>query len=553
MRKLLQYAPNPFKNVPYKSYGRVAQNVRSVGSSTPAPVGGWDAISPIAQMDPKRAVRLDNWFPQPDWVELRKGFRRHGDLRTALPVETLMAYQGTSTRKLFGVSDGEIYDITGGGSPSPSVVGLSNSRFQYTNFGTTGGNFLYIVNGADTPRYFDGSSWNTATITGADATQFASVAVFKNRLLFTFNNSTKFAYLPVDSIQGAASTFEMGGIFDLGGHLQAIATWTLDGGNGPDDYAAFVTSRGQVAIYTGADPGDANNWSLVGVFGMGPPVGRRCITKVGGDVAIICIDGVVPLSRALIFDRAAVSQVIITQNIQRVVNQSIRNYGDNFGWQIISYPRGTRAILNVPIVEGVLQHQYVMNTISGAWCRFTGMNANCWELLGDRIFFGGNDGRVYEADVGGTDYGGVLSADMMTSFNYYGARGQQKRFTMCRPLLTTDAQVNPGIALNVNFQTNAPISVPSLTTAKQPALWDSAIWDESMWAGETETTSAWTTVGGIGFCSSIRMVVEVGADATPGVWGVGLWGVATWGFLDGPAVTLQVNGFDMVMERGGFL
>src|SRR5690606_3161286 len=112
-------------------------------------------------------------------------------------------------------------------------------------------------------------------------------------------------------------------------------------------------------------------------------------------------------------ERAAVVKATMTERIQRVMNQSARLYKDNFGWQLISYPRGTRAILNVPIDENEEQQQYVMNTLNGAWCQFTGMNANCWELLLDNPYFGGNTGFVYQADVGSTDFDHVLRADMM--------------------------------------------------------------------------------------------------------------------------------------------
>jgi hypothetical protein len=43
-----------------------------------------------------------------------------------------------------------------------------------------------------------------------------------------------------------------------------------------DDYAAFITSEGQVAVYSGADPASSTTWSLVGVFDIGAPIGRRC-------------------------------------------------------------------------------------------------------------------------------------------------------------------------------------------------------------------------------------------------------------------------------------
>ncbi len=534
--------------------GKLGGPRTATGASVPAPIEGWDAISPIADMSPKRAVHLINWFPQPDWVEVRRGYIRHANTGTALPVETLAAYQGIASAKLWAASNDSIFDVTSGSPSSAAVTGLTNARFQYINFATTGGNFLYMVNGADIPQYYNGSAWLTAAITVIDPTTIIGVNAHKKRLWFTLNNSSDAAYLPLDSIQGAAVKFPVGPLFTKGGFLMSIGTWSIDAGTGPDDYLVFVSSRGQVAIYSGTDPSSATTWSLVGVFDMGAPIGRRCLTRVGADIAIISIDGVVPLSRAMIFERAAVQKVALTERIQRVMNQSARNYMENFGWQLISYPRGTRAILNVPIAENDQQEQYVMNTLSGAWCRFTGMNANCWELLDDRLYFGGNDGRVYEADRGGTDVGQIMRADMQTAFNYFSQRGIQKHWTMCRPLLTTDQSIQPGIAFNVDFQENAPIFVPTSVTNPQ-AQWDVAEWDVDAWGGDIVTRGDWTTVSGVGYCASIRMVADLRhpSAGTPAVWGVGLWGGGRWGEVDGPEVTLRVNGFDLTMYKGAFI
>jgi len=531
--------------------GKLGGSQVSQGASQPAPIEGWDAQSPIAAMSPKRAVRLENWFPQPDWIEVRKGYVIHAPC-TADPIETLATYNGLTTRTMFAVSNGTIFDVTGSGSGTSAVIGLANSRFQYLNFATTGGNFLYMVNGADVPQYYDGSTWQTAVITGISSSDIIGVNAFKERLWFTLTGSSDAAYLPVDSIQGAAVKFPLGGLFTKGGFLMAMGTWSLDAGNGPDDYAVFLSSMGQCVIYTGIDP--AVDFLLVGVFDMGAPIGRRCMTRVGADIALICIDGVVPLSKALIFERSAVLKATLTERIQRVMNQSARAYRNNFGWQLISYPRGTRAILNVPIEENTDQVQYVMNTLSGAWCQFIGMKANCWELLDEDLYFGGNDGVVYQADTSGTDAGNTLSADMMTAYNYYGLRGNQKRWTMCRPQITTDGQVNPGLALNVDFRDDAPLSIPS-TQILAASLWDVALWDQGLWAGDVRTQANWNSVDGIGYCASIRLAVDIEAAqlGSPAVWGESLWGTSSWMLTVADEVVLQVNAFDLVYEKGAIV
>src|SRR5262249_39569 len=150
-------------------------------------------------------------------------------------------------------------------------------------------------------------------------------------------------------------------------------------------------------IYQGTDPSDADLWSLVGVFDLGAPLGRRCFFKVAGDLALVNIDGVLPISRALGTDRGAAAAIAITNNINNAMNDVARQYKGNFGWQLQGYPRGAYVLLNVPISEGSIQYQFVMNTLTGAWCRFTGQNANCWEVWKDNLYYGTNDGVVRKA------------------------------------------------------------------------------------------------------------------------------------------------------------
>ncbi len=125
---------------------------------------------------------------------------------------------------------------------------------------------------------------------------------------------------------------------------------------------------------------------------------------------------------------------------------------------------------------------------------------------------------------------------------------------MCRPQLTTDGQVNPGLALNVDFRDDAPLSVPA-TTIAAASLWDVALWDDALWSDDVRVKANWDTVDGIGYCASIRLAVDIQGSSlgNPSVWGVGLWGSSTWGAAVANEVTLQVNAFDVVFEIGSIV
>lgn len=483
----------------------------------PIPTGGLDAISPLTNMPKENAIVLDNWFPQLRYLELRRGHVSHCDTGVAGgAIESLMAYNAglDSSDKLFAAVTTTIRDVTTS-TPSTVVTALTNARWQHINFATSGGNFLVMCNGADGVRRFDGSTWATSTITGVTAADLIHLASFKSRIWFVKKDSLDAYFLPPDSIQGAATRYPLGGTMKRGGYLVAIATWSLDGGDGPDDRIAFITSEGEVAVYAGTDPTSASLFALQGTYDIGPPIGRRCAIKVGGDVAIVCLDGVVPLSKAMVVERGAALTVAITANIQPLLNANARDFKSLFGWQLMSYPLGTRAILNVPQLENETSIQYVMNTVSGAWCRFTGMNANVWELFQDQPYFGGNDGKVYRADTGGDDAGEPIDADLQSAFTD-GGSPMLKTFVMVRPFIITDGDVAPGLALNVDYRSDAQIDTTTASITPG-AEWDIAEWDVDTWPIENNLVANWVEVAcPEGNTVSIRMGLSAQAASGEG-------------------------------------
>ncbi len=510
---------------------------KSTPMSIPASIKGWDQISSIAKMAEDHAVQLDNWIPRPGYLEIRRGSVAWatGVGTATTPVETVMAYTapvGTNS-KLFAVAGGTIYDCTAGGAASATTVtGLSSSRMQFCNF-TNAANTSYLIccNGVDTPKIYNGTVWANLNVTGITMGDIVAVNAWKGRLWFTLINSTKSAYMAVGTIAGAATVFDLGSFMTRGGFLECIATWTQDSKQTVDEYLAFITSRGQVIVYQGTDPATANTFALVGLYDIGAPIGRRCFLRISGNLWIICVDGILPMSEMLTLDRAAAAKVAPTTMIQNAMMASARQFNGNFGWQMIEYAKGQLAILNIPQVENNTSVQYVMNTLTGAWCQFVGMSANCWEVLNDVPYWGGNDGTVWQWDNGSGDGNNAITATVQTAFNYFGSRGHLKRWTMVRPIITTDGTVTPGVGLNVDFGTGAPISIPSVASSGG-ALWDVALWDQAVWPINSAISANWTTIEGIGQCASI------------------ITKVATVSNGQSNGVVLQLNSWDLIAEPG---
>lgn len=478
-----------------------------IGASIPAPIGGWNAISPLAAMDIKDAVILDNWIPRAGYVEVRKGSRAW-NIGASSPVESLLIWRGAASGvdQMYAVTGGDIYNSTvmdtGFGAPVKS--GLANDRIEYINFANSGGSFILCVNGADTPFHYDGTSWTNLTISGVsgpitlDPTTLCVIVGYKSRVFLIEKGTLRVWFLDVNAIQGTAQLLDLGPVFKEGGQLRAMSTWSLNGTEGQDTYLVFMTDQGEIAIYQGTDPADYTNWAHVGNFDVGIPLGRRCLMKYGSDLYALTTNGVLPLSQALARDRAADKNVAITAKIQNAFSTSAQLYLSNFGWEGITYQKGTLAIYNVPIAELTTSYQYVQNIQTGAWCRFLGLDAFCWAITDDNIFFGAADG-IYQWDVGVTDAGVDLVADLKSAFNYFGDRGNLKRFSMLRPTLNATANVIPAIELLVDYQEREPTAIPTTIVDRSTAL---SIRDN------------WTSVTGLGYCGSVRMQVRLTTDPT---------------------------------------
>jgi hypothetical protein len=475
----------------------IAKRAVSRPTSLPAPIGGWNARDALPNMPPTDAVTLTNWFPATTECVLRSGYSKFATGITG-QVETLMAYSdGDTSNELFAIAGGKVYDCTAGGAVGAAVLtGLSNSRFQYTNVATPAGTYLSMANGVDSPRLYDGSTWTTPTITGVTAANLNSPILYMNRQFFIEEGTLKTWYLPVQSIAGAANPIDVSSYMTKGGYIVDHGTWTIDAGNGVNDHYVIITNRGQVIVFQGSDPATAATWSMVGVWDIGAPVGRRCLYKYAGDMLIITQDGLVPLSGALQSSRVQ-PRVALTDKIQFAISQAVNNYGTNFGWQVMYVPEINQLWLNVPISTNSNQQQYVMNTISGSWCNYTGWEANCFEMYLDEPYFGGN-GYVARAWNTTADNGTNINAYGLQAFNNFNNAGLLKRFTMSRPILRANGV--PTIFAGVNVDFSLSDSTASLTFA--PAnygSWDSAIWDMSKWGGEPTVLQYWQGVNGVGY------------------------------------------------------
>ena len=460
----------------------------STNYTLPAPIGGLNVRDSLDTMNESDAIVMDNYLPADTKVRLRRGYVGYAEL--GAPVHTLAEYKQASVRRFFACGGGAVWDISDKKKLRKVADNFINNDWQYCQFK----NRLIWVNGFDLPQvfYIDNGieRWENAAFSGDGLMpqKLANVAVCKQRLFFVEKGTLAYWYSDeVGNVQGLLKRFDLSTVFRHGGELLAISPWTQDGGLGMDDLTVFITTEGEVAVYSGNSPDNADDWSLRGVYRMSRPIGSRCVMQYQGDIVIISEDGYVPLSKALSLDKANSSQFAFSDKIRGLVLDRTKTNGNKFGWQAIIYGRGGYALFNVPVARQFEQH--VVNVASGAWCRFTAIRSFCWGVFCNRLYFGSDQG-VYLFDEGYSDNGTPICGHVEQAFSNLG-NPNLKRIQLINPRTKSSAKFALVVYTNMDF------AAQNLDYAENIGDFGGTKWDNSVWSTLANPTGTkWATLKG---------------------------------------------------------
>lgn len=512
---------------------------RNTESTTiPAPTLGLNSISNLVEMPATSAITLKNFIVRPYGCETRAGSKKHATAITGT-VESLMVYAAGSQSgsRLFAAANGSIYDVTTTGTPSIVKTELALSKFESVNFSTPGGRYMIAVNGVDAALLFDGTSWTDFTtvaspsapgqVSGVDTTLWSNITHYKLRVWAVERNSLKAWYLPINSVGGAATSFDFGAYTRKGGHLVALASWSKDAGKGLDDYFVAVTSEGEMLVYEGTDPASSDSWRLVGIWEVEPPASTRCFIKYGPELLYLSGSGVNVFSKYIASDGIDTNSAL-SAPIKQILSEESARFSNYFGWEMVYFPTENVVLVNVP--SNTTSTQYVFNTITRAWSSFVGWDAKCFAVFNGSLFFGENGG-VKQAFAGYSDnaetngLGGIqYEASAQQAFNYFETPGIKKHFKLVR--LTATATVAPLVSIGVNADFDFGIGATSSSQASAGySAWNSALWNSALWSRESGTIKNWHTTHAIGFAASLTVVVRVTGKVT--------WASTDWIFEKG--------------------
>lgn len=350
-------------------------------------------------------------------------------------------------------------------------------------------------------------------IDGIASTRFSYVWSYKNRVWFIERDTLNVWYLPVDQIGGTANVFPLGGIFPRGGSLLWGQSWSLDssGDGGLSAQNVFVTTEGEVASYQGLSPESADSWSIVGVYQIGTPLGKKAWIRAGGDLIIATTLGMIPLGRAISTDYAGLGLIAISNPIADQWKEAVEIRGTE-NWVCHLWGEGQMMLVSPPVPADAAPMVMVANSDSGAWCIFDAWQPTAMATFRGGLFMGSTRGRVQQGWVGGEDEGMTYTGVAVPLFNDLGAPGQLKIAKVARAVMRSAYAVRDSLAALFDWRQSIP-PAPSAAVVPAASVWDGGIWDSSLWNAERNAiiTDGWHSVGGSGYASSVVLQITSGA------------------------------------------
>jgi hypothetical protein len=468
----------------------------------PPPVGGLNYSDPIDNIPQADARRMLNVFPDSDAAKLRSGCESFLEVSAGDTIKRLYNLPlADGTEKLIACVNNELQEI-GSGSASDVTNGSTTPTSDEWQ-GVVLKNRLFLVNGADAPQVYTGSStFSDAGFTGSGltASDAINISAYRGRIYLTEKDTASVWYTnTVGAVTGATTELDLSDVFTKGGYLVGTASFTNPNGDTAQDLFCAVSSEGQVLLYTGSYPGDSG-WAIVAKYDIAKPIGYRCLIPYDSDLLIITRRGLIPVSS--LFQNDEIGLRGVGRKINSLIRQAAASRASFDGWHGLYSPDQRKLFINMPI-DNTTSEQLVCNVDSGAWCLYSYGSSNPYALsnFGSDIYFGAPDGSAYKAETGQTDDGESILVDLQWAWNDFGARGQYKRFVDARPLIVGSVIENIGIKIETDYEItgNATVTVTGSGSTPWGSPWGSP------WSGTTRTNFTRYGLANQGHAGALRI------------------------------------------------
>jgi hypothetical protein len=452
------------------------------------PVAGWNTKDPLSEMDPRYSPGLENFFPGNGAVELRKGYTQHVKTTTGVGyfyLSELVNSAGVHFLIAFTGGSGDLYNATAAGAGTQITGGFLTQSAENYSVNYMGRLFIKGYSSAANSDMLstDGTAATRPGFTGpgGDDKDLWRLTTYKGRI-YALAISDASMWYPATraAITGALTQYDFQSLFTLGGKPWYIGPFSMTGGDSTQEYFCIISEMGEVFLFQGDSPSDTT-WYQVSHFFIAAPVGRKSFFNWRSDILVITYDGLLSL-REYIGTVAGEDYKYLSDNIatdfKDAIAGSVAFSASNYISGIV-YPKGQYLLVNFLATGG--STQYVMNTQTRAWAKFTGQNAYAWSLLNNALYWGGAvpvtlDGYVALADNGYKDVDPANSALTLTrtikcrhAFNYFGDPTTDKVFVSAKPIMYQSEGMEVTANIDVDYADNAATSTEGPDTSKGTA------------------------------------------------------------------------------------
>ena len=250
---------------------------------------------------------------------------------------------------------------------------------------------IIICDGLGQPVRFNGTSFSAAAFTCAvadPATCDGIVAHHDRVFLWKTGGKLEFLYGDVGQITGELQRFPLDRLGNITGGIQQMVSLTLDAGHGMNDVLCIITTTGQMVVYEGFDPSDANDWRLTGRVQGATPISPRGFAQVGADAWMLTPQGVVSISQSIRESVLALSSDLsrpIADEITALIEAGAAD------WQLFTAADGSMVVIS-RVSAGAAQ-QYIYYLEGRAWAT-ADFPSRDWHNMGGVPQITGLDGRL---------------------------------------------------------------------------------------------------------------------------------------------------------------
>lgn len=523
------------------------QQKQSQEGLIPAPTKGVDARNPLSAMSPNNCIYAYNLVPEEYGLDLRFGYRQYqinAVSSTGLGFKTLMVYEGLTAgdTKLFGVTNEGIWDVTVEGATPVLKYAFSTDTTAaaghgvYSNYLTDAGDQIMFYadskNGLFTYTKATNAWTVTTGMTNVTEANVDFVVVHKQRIWLIERDASSAWYLPVGAKAGAATQFFFGSKFSHGGKLIGLINWSVDGGQGIDDYLVAVGSGGDVIPYQGSDPAATTDtygvsWSSRGTYYIGRiPAGRRFYSEYSGELYLLSSFGLIGMSDILKgVDIQATNTSSLTYPISKVLRTQLLITGESLGWEPIFLPGiGKLLITSPPDPETGIYTQYSMSLTVEGWGYWRGPPISVAVEWKNKVYFGTTDSNIFVMDgyrdnalldtTAANALGDPIQFSVLTSYSDGGSPGTTKRLQYVRPnFLATQPPAYQSKVFYDYQVVEVDFAFP-IAEVNPDSTWDVSMFDAGLWGTGGLTTEDRLQGGsGMGRAVAVALRGESAAEA----------------------------------------